>query len=203
MQIIDATGQECPLPVVRAKKALDKIPEGQLEVHVDNENSANNLQKLAKSLGCTSKREDRAKDLYVITFEKGKGAKEVDPDSPDAYTPEETKFCDAVVVINSETMGVGDDILGKNLMKAFIFSISQQDELPRTMIFYNGGVHWTTEGTEAYDDLSALADAGVEVLSCGNCLKYYKLEDKLVIGEVTNMYEIVEKQINADVVVQP
>ena len=203
MQIIDATGQECPLPVVRAKKALDKIPEGQLEVHVDNPNSANNLQKLAKSLGCTSKREDREEGLFVITFTKGKDSKEVSPDSPDAYTPEETNFCDSIVVINGEGMGVGDETLGKNLMKAFIFSLSQQDALPRTIIFYNGGVRWTTEGTEAYDDLSALEDAGVEILSCGNCLKYYKLEDKLVIGDVTNMYEIAQRQLSASNIVKP
>ena len=203
MQTIDATGQECPLPVVRANKALDKIESGTVEVLVDNETSVSNLQKLAKSLGCTSKREDRGERSYAVIIDKGEGAEAVAPDSPDAFTPDEPNLCEAVVVVNSETMGRGDDTLGKNIMKAFIFSISQQDPLPRSIIFYNGGVHWTTEGTEAYDDLSALADAGVEILSCGNCLKFYGLEDKVVVGDVTNMYMIVEKQLQASVVIQP
>ena len=203
MQTIDATGQECPLPVVRAKKALDKMASGTLEVLVDNETSVGNLQKLAKSLGCTSTREDRGDKLYAVTIEKGEGAQEVDPDSPDAFTPDEPKLSDVVVVISSDRMGEGDHALGKQLMKAFIFSLSQQDELPRTILFYNKGVTWTTEGSEALDDLAALADAGVEVMSCGTCLKHYEIEDKLLIGEVTNMYVIAEKQMKASAIIKP
>ena len=37
MEQIDARGQACPLPVVRAKKALSAMGEGVLEVLVDNE----------------------------------------------------------------------------------------------------------------------------------------------------------------------
>ena len=203
MQTIDATGQECPLPVVRAKKALDKITSGTLEVLVDNETSVGNLQKLARSLGCTSQREDRGDKLYAVIIEKGEGAEAVDADSPDAFTPDAPKQSDVVVVISSDVMGEGDHKLGHQLMKAFIFSLSQQDELPRAILFYNKGVKLTTEGTEVLDDIAALADAGVEVLSCGTCLKFYDLEDKLVVGEVTNMYEIVEKQMNASHVIKP
>ena len=203
MDTIDARGQECPLPVVRAKKALDKVTSGTLEVLVDNETSVGNLQKLAKSLGCTSTREDRDEGTFAVIIEKGEGAQEVAADSPDAFTPDESKMSDVVVVISSDTMGSGDDTLGKTLMKAFIFSLSQQDELPRTILFYNGGVHWTVEGSAALDDLHALADAGVEIMSCGTCLKYYDLEDKLEVGEITNMYVIAEKQLNASHVVRP
>ena len=108
-----------------------------------------------------------------------------------------------VVVISSQVMGSGDDTLGASLMKAFIFSLTQQDALPDTVLFYNGGAHLTCEGSPCLEDLEALEKADVEILTCGTCLKHYGLDDKLAIGGVTNMYVIAEKQLKADVVVRP
>ena len=99
-------------------------------------------------------------------------------------------------------MGHGDDELGAVLIKAFIFALTQQDDLPDCILFYNGGVKLTCEGSPALEDLNKLACAGVEIFSCGTCLKHYGIEDKLAVGEVTNMYVIVEKQLQAGVVVR-
>ena len=107
------------------------------------------------------------------------------------------------MVISSQVMGSGDDTLGASLMKAFIFSLTQQDALPDTVLFYNGGAHLTCEGSPCLEDLEALEKADVEILTCGTCLKHYGLDDKLAIGGVTNMYVIAEKQLKADVVVRP
>ena len=100
-------------------------------------------------------------------------------------------------------MGRGDDELGRKLMKAFIFAVTQQDELPATMLFYNGGAKLTCEGSPVLDDLACLAEQGVEILTCGTCLEHYGIKDKLQVGEVTNMYVIVEKMEKASVVVRP
>ncbi len=43
----------------------------------------------------------------------------------------------------------------------------------------------------------------MELLTCGTCLNFYGLTDKLEVGGVTNMYEIVEKQMKATLVVRP
>ena len=53
------------------------------------------------------------------------------------------------------------------------------------------------------EDLNKLANAGVEIFSCGTCLKHFDIEDKLAVGAVTNMYVIVEKQIQAGIIVRP
>ena len=42
-------------------------------------------------------------------------------------------------------------------------------------------------------DLKNLAGQGVEIISCGTCLNFYGLSDKLEAGTVSNMYEILEK----------
>ena len=116
--------------------------------------------------------------------------------APDART-------DTVVVIASDKMGDGAEELGKTLLKAFVFSLTQQDKLPKTILFYNGGAHLTCEGSPMLDDLKALEAEGVEIVTCGTCLNFYGLTEKLQVGTVTNMYVIAEKMLNAGNVVKP
>ncbi len=195
--VIDAMGDKCPVPVVKAKKALGTMDTGTVEVHVDNETSVTNLKSLAKSLGCEVSDKTVAEGaeyhVFITKTEASASAEEV------ASSTEKKR----VVVISSQVMGSGDDTLGASLMKAFIFSLTQQDALPDTVLFYNGGAHLTCEGSPCLEDLEALEKADVEILTCGTCLKHYGLDDKLAIGGVTNMYVIVEKQLKADVVVRP
>lgn len=110
---------------------------------------------------------------------------------------------DTVVVIASDQMGEGAEELGKTLLKAFVFSLTQQDKLPKTILFYNGGAHLTCEGSPMLEDLRALEAEGVEILTCGTCLNFYGLTEKLAVGGVTNMYVIAEKMLGAGNVVKP
>ena len=100
-------------------------------------------------------------------------------------------------------MGSGNDELGKVLIKGFIFAVTQLDKLPKTMLFYNGGATLTAEGSDSLEDLKHLEAQGVEILTCGTCLNYYGMTDKLQVGSVTNMYSIVEKMAGADKIIQP
>ena len=88
-------------------------------------------------------------------------------------------------------------------MKGFIYAVSQLDELPKPMLFYNGGAKLTVEGSASLEDLKSLQAQGVEILTCGTCLNFYGLSDKLAVGEVTNMYAIVEKLNGASHIVKP
>ena len=93
--------------------------------------------------------------------------------------------------------------LGKVLMKGFLFAVTQLDELPKTMLFYNGGATLTTEGSDSLEDLKSLEAQGVTIKTCGTCLNYYGLTEKLCVGEVTNMYDIVETMAKASKVIKP
>ena len=59
------------------------------------------------------------------------------------------------------------------------------------------------EGSESLEDLKALEEQGVEIMTCGTCLDYYGIKDRLAIGGVTNMYSIVETLQNAMSVIRP
>ena len=107
-----------------------------------------------------------------------------------------------VVAIASECMGHGDKELGAVLMKGFVYALAQQEELPRTILLYNGGAKLSVEGAVTVEDLKSMEARGVEILTCGTCLNFYGLQDKLAVGSVTNMYTIVEKLMQAEKVIK-
>ncbi len=188
---IDARGQACPKPVIMTKKELDNIKEGIVVTIVDNEVAKNNVSKLANSLGYEYKVDDVSENEFVITIVKGEG------ELKEEENTEVVKSKDRVVVFSSNTMGKGSEELGKILIKSFIYTLTEVTPYPSTLIFYNSGVFLTSEGSNVLEDLSKLENNGVEIISCGTCLDYYNLKDKLKVGQVSNMYTIYEKMRNA------
>jgi len=188
---IDARGQACPKPVIMTKKELDNIKEGIVVTIVDNEVAKNNVSKLANSLGYEYKVDDVSENEFVITIVKGEG------ELKEEENTEVVKSKDRVVVFSSNTMGKGSEELGKILIKSFIYTLTEVTPYPSTLIFYNSGVFLTSEGSNVLEDLSKLENNGVEIISCGTCLDYYNLKDKLKVGQISNMYTIYEKMRNA------
>ena len=189
---VNAMGDACPLPVVKTLKALKQLDgEGAVVTSVDNETAVKNISKMSDA-------------EWHVTVATAGAVAVADPEQDGAA------FCDAsaskgklVISVYTDCMGRGDDELGHKLMKAFIFAVTQQEELPATMLFYNGGAKLTVEGSPVLDDLKGLAEQGVEILTCGTCLDHFGIKDQLAVGEVTNMYVIVEKMEQAVRVVRP
>lgn len=107
-----------------------------------------------------------------------------------------------VVVVASDKLGDGDEKLGRILIKGFIYALTEQKNLPQTVLFFNAGVKLAVEGSDSLADLKLLAAQGVEILLCGTCLNYYNLTEKIGVGSVTNMYVIVEKINEASKVIR-
>lgn len=215
MITVDAMGDVCPIPVVKTKKALGEMSgAGEIEVLVDNETAVKNVTKMAKSSGASAQSEQLGEKKYRILITVGEEAAEnagksnggaKNSQSAQENTAETgCRTClGTVVAVSSDRMGDGSDELGHILMKSFIFAVTQLDDLPDKMIFYNGGAKLTVEGSECLEDLKTLADQGVEIMTCGTCLDYYGIRDKLAVGGVTNMYSIVETLQSAVNVIRP
>lgn len=200
---IDSRGDVCPVPVVKTLKALGELAgPGVVETLVDNQVAVQNLTRMGATKGCKVTTEKRADKEWRVTVSTDK-AVEVASGEAEAVVCEVPASRNVVVQVCSDTMGEGDEKLGHNLLKGFIFSLTQLDELPQTMLFYNGGARMTCEESASLDDLRGLSDAGVEILTCGTCLDYYGITDKLAVGEVTNMYAITQKLTGASCVVRP
>lgn len=200
---VNAMGDACPIPVVKTKNAIKELSgAGVVETLVDNEIAVQNLTKMANQKGYGVKSEKLGENKFKVTMTIGEVA-------PAEETEEEVtcevpaKGKNVVVVISTAQMGLGNDQLGTTLMKGFLYALSQQDTLPRTILFYNGGASITCEGSASLEDLKSMEAQGVEILTCGTCLNFYGLTDKLSVGGVTNMYVIAEKMTQADLIVKP
>lgn len=191
---VDARGELCPKPVIMTKKELDKLGEGTITTIVDNEVAKDNISKLASGMGLKFTVDKTKEDEYYIHINKWN----TDKITEEVLTSKVKHFKDLTIAINSDKMGEGSEELGRILLKGFIYTVKETGPLPSTIIFYNSGVKLTCEGSESLDDLKAMEVAGVEILSCGLCLDYYEIQEKLLVGEITNMYNIYEKMKNAN-----
>lgn len=200
MVTVNAMGDNCPIPVIKTKKAMQALtgPET-IEVLVDNEIAVQNVTKLGKEQGGEVSSEKLGEKEYKVTIQM-QGA----PAAADAEaTCAPDQKGDLIVVVSSDRMGSGNDELGKVLIKGFIYAVTQLDTLPKKMLFYNGGATLTVEGSDSLEDLKSLEAQGVEILTCGTCLDYYQVKDKLAVGGVTNMYSIVESMAEAGKIIRP
>lgn len=186
MNILDYTGLKCPQPVINTKKYFDAIDSGEAEVIVDNEVAKNNISKFCNSNNLAY--EAIEKDgLYHIKVTKENCSCQV----------MDFKDASLVILIGSDKLGSGDDNLGATLMKSYMYALSESDKLPNDILFINSGVKLVAEGSEVVDSLKKLKERGVNIASCGVCLDFYKLKEKIGVGEITNMYTIIEKMDNA------
>ena len=200
--LVNAMGEQCPIPVVKATQALRAMQEpGELEVHVDNEIAVQNLEKMAQQKGYGFLVKEKKEKEYHVEFTVSETEPAETEEKTVCLVPAAKKT--KLVVLSADHMGEGAEELGKILMKSFLYALTQQDELPDTILCYNGGAKLTCEGSESLEDLKDLAARGVEILTCGTCLNFYGITEKLQIGSVTNMYDIVERMSSADRVIKP
>jgi selenium metabolism protein YedF len=194
---IDARNISCPKPVVMTLEALRDLPEGEsLTVLINDEVAHNNLVRLAEDKGVALGIADKG-DYEELTFAPC-GCVEVAEEELDVA-------CDVpatapVILVGNKTMGKGSDELGAILMKGFIYALGHQEVPPQRMIFFNDGAYLTCEGSESLEDLKELEKLGTEILTCGTCLDFHEMRDKLAVGGVTNLYVIAENVVSQNVV---
>ena len=202
-KIIDCRGMACPLPVVNAKKCAEECASGDvLTVLVDNEIAVQNLSRFAEHKGFGVSAEKKAEKEYAVIMTIS-GAAAAEAKEEEVACVMDSRRKGMLVVLSANTMGTGDAKLGTSLMKAFVFALTKQDQLPDTILCYNTGAYLTCEDADTLEDLKLLESEGVTILTCGTCLDFYGLKEKLAVGGVTNMYDIVERMENAARIIKP
>ena len=193
--IIDARGKACPTPVIMAKKAIS-AGESTFTVLVDNTTAVENLKRLAENQGFDAAAAE-AEGVFSVTFTRtGCAACEEAVNSP---LP--APGGDWAVFVGRDIIGDGDRELGTNLMRMFFYTLSQGEDKPGAVLFMNAGVKLPTLDEQVAEHLKALSAVGVEILVCGTCLNFYGLTDRLRVGTVSNMYDIVTRMQKAGKVI--
>ncbi len=200
---LDCGGLACPQPVLRVKDALEQGAES-LEVLVDNEAACKNVQRFAAGMGYTVEIRQEDASCYRLLIagqaQAGRGDVAPGPETLRCVPPDQGGL---LYVIASDTMGRGDDLLGRSLLQTYIQTIAKVEPLPRTIIFYNSGVRLVTTESDALTALKALQEKGVEILVCGTCLEFYQLKSAIQVGQISNMFAIMDATVHAAKVVSP
>ena len=176
---IDASGKQCPIPVIMAKKELEAGAQD-VEIVVDGQTQVDNLARLGDALGRAAESEAFG-DKFLVKFANGETKVGTNVSVADTYA----------VFFNTNAIGTNNSELGGNLAKMAIFTLSESDRVPSYVLFMNEGVKLVT-GVEPQivENINTLIEKGTKVLVCGTCLNFYGLKDELKVGTVSNMYDI-------------
>ena len=204
MRIVDTKGQLCPAPLIAARKALKETVDGDsFIVLTDNKTSFDNLSRFLS--------DNKAKFVVIesegvwtltVTKKNGLGS---DIKAEEYCAPVISHFekGNYVVAITSDKMGDGDAELGHLLIGNFIKALKDLDRLPQHIVFYNKGVTLVAKDSQVIEHIKDLEKMGVEIHLCGTCVNFYKLENNIAVGTLSNMYSIAEIMSSAGNVVRP
>lgn len=191
MKTVDARKMDCPKPVIMTKDAL-ATGEKEVTIIVDNNTAKNNVVKYMKKQSCEPVVEEKDGDFYISTFIS---------DAVKGDNADESNDVVRGYFIGTNKLGAGNDELGKFLMKGFVYSLTESKPYPNFILLVNEGVTLACKGSDSLDDLRTLMDAGVNITACGTCLDFLNLKSELQLGEVGNMYDIVDTMNGADKVI--
>ena len=189
MKKLNYSQLQCPQPVVETRKEMLAHPTLTLQVQVADQISADNIGRLADSQNYQVARQAEPSG-FLLTLTPTESTET-------ATAPQTAPSGKTVVFCGSQQMGEGDQELGHILLKNFFATLTELDTPPETILFVNSGVKLTCQGSDALEALNALAGRGVDIASCGLCLDFYTLKDKLQVGRTTNMLEIAETKLQA------
>jgi len=193
MKEIDCRGMACPQPVITTKKVLEESEGKEFILIVDNLAARDNVERFAQSQGAMVGVEEKGNDFYLRIQKK----------SACDLAASAQKAEKVVIYINSNLLGVGEEALGTILMRSFLKTLLDSRPIPSKLIFINSGVRLTAEGSEVLETLKTISEKGVEILSCGTCLDFYGLKEKLKVGIISNMYDIAQSLLEADRLIRP
>lgn len=193
METVNAFGLACPKPLMMAKAKIDEGAR-ELSVHVDNEIAVKNVSRLAEKYGLNVAVET-IEGGWSVNFSEGDRSVAAAVAPAPACTP---AGCGYAVFIGKDHVGEGDPQLGYNLMKMAIYTLSESEDVPASVLFMNSGVKLVAgDEQQVIDSVSKLIEKGAEVLVCGTCLDFYGLKEQLKVGEVSNMYDILGRMQEA------
>lgn len=198
---INAFGKPCPMPLVMAKKEIDAGCKD-LTIAVDNDTAVKNLTRLGSKTGLAVS-VNKIEGGWQVNLSEGGSNTERSVETL-AYLGVDVSVSGSgyAVFIGKDHVGEGDPALGYNLMKMALYTLSESDVVPVSLLFMNSGVKLAaSDEAQVVESIEALIDKGTEVLVCGTCLDFYHIKDALKVGDISNMYDILERMQEASKVI--
>lgn len=106
-------------------------------------------------------------------------------------------FVDTVILITRDGMGSADPALQHKLLSTYLNLMIENALLPNVLCFYTEGVRLVVEDSPVLEQLKTLEAKGVRLVVCSTCLHFLNLTDKVRVGIVGGMTDIIEAQAKA------
>ncbi len=185
--LVNAMGKLCPEPVIMTKAEIEKGAT-ELEVLVDNDIAVSNVTRLLEGKGFSVELSRNGNERKLTAKKTGKC-------EVTASAPREKLLA---VLVAHDILGGNDKELGEALMKAFLGCISKLSHRPAVMAFMNEGVKLVLKDSSACDYIKELENSGTKILVCGTCTTHFDITDRVAVGTISNMFEIMEMITGAD-----
>ncbi len=202
---IDCQNLPCPQPVLECKKLIETHIPSAFSIRVDNEAAKENVTRFVagKGYGVTSEMTAFGWLLHAVRNESSTAqcaCEVMTADQQKALNSPTSRIC---VFLTADGIGSGDDELGARLMKNFIATLPELGAELWRIVMVNGGVRLAVQGSPVQKELEQLEQAGVSILVCGTCLDFFQLLDARVVGQTTNMLDVVTSLQLASKVIRP
>lgn len=198
---IDCRKLDCPAPVLKTKKYIEHSNAAEVEVIVDNEAAVENVSRFLNFHGFEVTVDSDGEKSVVCGQKKPGETGKIEIDSNPVDLEEEAENQKILLMISSMQIGKGDDELGRNLMVNFVKTLKEMGSDLWRVVFVNHGVKFSVKDSRILEELRELEASGVDILVCGACLTHLGLLDEKLVGQTTNMLDIVTSMQLADKVI--
>lgn len=198
-KIINACGLTCPGPVLLVKDEVEQTGAAEITVLVDNAGSMENVTRFLNSRGY-SVSDSRQDGVFQMDARRSEQPAVASAEAIAVSSRDASKIKN-LVLITSDTLGAGDDELGRKLMISYLKTLKEMGPDLWQLIFVNGGVKLTIQTSPVLRELQEYEKSGVIIFACGTCLEHFGLTANKKVGGTTNMLDIVMATQLADKVI--
>ena len=190
MITVNAVGKACPEPVIMTRAAVEKGAV-ELEILVDNAVAVSNVTRFLEGQGFRVQHQENGGEFKLTARREG-SAVSADP------APRPQGKARLAVLVAGKTLGREDKELGEVLIKGFLGTLSKLETPPAVLALMNEGVKLALPDASTCDHLKDLERAGTKILVCGTCTNHFGVTERVGVGTVSNMFEILEAVTGAD-----
>jgi intracellular sulfur oxidation DsrE/DsrF family protein len=108
---------------------------------------------------------------------------------------------DSVIVVPSAGLGHAEAALGQRMLGNYFRALAELGMRPQAICFYTAGVKMVAVDSPVLEPLRALVTAGIPIVACRTCLEHYGLMERVAVGEIGTMAQVIELQAVAGKVI--
>ena len=196
MITVNAVGKACPEPVIMTRAAVEKGA-AELEVLVDNAVAVSNVTRFLEGQGFRVQHQENGGEFKLTARREGPAVSAGSTAAADPAPRPQGKARLAVLVAG-KTLGREDKELGEVLIKGFLGTLSKLETPPAVLALMNEGVKLALPDASTCDHLKDLERTGTKILVCGTCTNHFGITERVGVGTISNMFEILEAVTGAD-----